>query len=67
MVWRGEAIKSIFTGKDALVTKETARTALAKVYFDNTKFLKAIPEFQFTPIKETIKNTCATLQQINHL
>ncbi len=67
MVWRWEAMKSMFTGKDALVTKETARTALAKVYFDNTKFLKALPGFTFTPINETIKNTCATLQQIYHL
>ncbi len=66
-VWRWEAIKSMFTGKDALVTKETARTALAKVYFDNSKFLKALPGFKFTPINETIKNTCATLQRINHL
>ncbi len=67
IVWRLEAIKSMFTGKDALVTKETARTALAKVYFDNNKILKALPGFQFTPINETIKNICATLKQINHL
>lgn len=67
MVWRWESIKSIFTGKDALVTKETARTALAKVYFDNSKFLKAMPGFRFTPVKETITNTCATLKQLNHL
>lgn len=67
MVWRWEAIKSMFTGKDALVTKETARTALAKVYFDNSKFLKAVPGFQFTPVNETITTTCATLKQINHL
>ncbi|MDB5221881.1 MAG: NAD-dependent epimerase/dehydratase family protein [Chitinophagaceae bacterium] len=67
MVWRWEAIKSMFTGKTPLVTKETARTALAKVYFDNSKFLKALPGFAFTPINETIKNTCATLKQINHL
>lgn len=67
MVWRWESIKSMFTGKDALVTKETARTALAKVYFDNSKFLKAMPGFRFTPVKETITNTCATLKQLNHL
>jgi len=66
-VWRWETLKSVFTGKEALVTKETARTALAKVYFDNSKFLNAVPGFEYTPINETIKNTCATLQQINHL
>lgn len=67
MVWRWEAIKSMFTGKDPLITKETARTALAKVYFDNSKFLKAMPGFRFTPVNETISNTCATLKQLNHL
>lgn len=67
VVWRWEALKSMFSGKNALVTKETTRTALAKVYFDNTKILKALPGFQFTSINETIKNTCATLKQINHL
>lgn len=67
MVWRWESIKSIFTGKDPLITKETARTALAKVYFDNSKFLNAITGFRFTPVNETISNTCATLKQLNHL
>ena len=67
IVWRWEAMKSMFTGMEALVTKETARTALAKVYFDNTKILNALPGFTFTPINETIANTCATLKRINHL
>ena len=67
VVWRMEAIKSMFTGKEPLVTKETARTALAKVYFDNSKILEALPRFKFTPINETISYTCATLQHINHL
>ncbi len=67
MVWRWEAFKSTFTGKDALVTKETARTGLTKVYFDSGKFLKAMQGFQFTPINETIAHTCATLQKVNHL
>jgi nucleoside-diphosphate-sugar epimerase len=67
IVWRLEAFKSKFTGKDALVTKETAQTALAKVYFDNSKILNALPGFTFTSINETIKHTCATLLQKNHL
>ncbi len=67
VVWRWEALKSLFTGKEPLVTKETARTALAKVYFDNSKFLDAMPGFTFMPIEKTISNTCATLSRINHL
>jgi nucleoside-diphosphate-sugar epimerase len=61
MVWRVEAIKSFFTGKEPLVTKETSRTALAKVQFDNSKLKKWIPQFNYQPLGETIKQTCFEL------
>lgn len=67
MVWRWEAIGSRFSGKDPLVTRETTRTALASVYYDNAKVLKALPGFQFTPVYESITNTCATLKKKYHL
>jgi dihydroflavonol-4-reductase len=66
-VWRWESVKSLLMGGEPLVTRETVRTALAKVHFDNTKILKALPGFQFMPVNETIKNACATLQQKYHL
>jgi nucleoside-diphosphate-sugar epimerase len=61
MVWRVEAVKSFFTGKEPLVTKETSRTALAKVQFDNSKLKKWIPQFKCQPLEETIKQTCFEL------
>jgi len=63
MVWRMEAIKSRFTKKEPLVTKETSRTAMAKVYFDNSKLLRFLPGFTYRPLQETITTTCAALQQ----
>ena len=63
VVWRLEKIKSLFTGKDPLVTKETAKTALATVHFDNSKLKKFLPSFSYTPIEDTINHTCAVLQQ----
>lgn len=63
IVWRLEAIKSLFTGKDPLVTKETAKTALATVHFDNSKLKKFLPGFAYTPLEETITHTCHLLQQ----
>lgn len=63
LVWRIEKIKSIFSGKDPLVTKETAKTALARVYFDNSKLKKFLPNFTYTPLDETIIHTCNVLQQ----
>ncbi len=67
IVWRLDAIKAAITGKKALLTKETARTALSKVYFDNSKILCALPGFHFTPIADTIKHTCASLKEKYHL
>ena len=63
IVWRLEAIKSFFTGKDPLVTKETAKTALAKVNFDNSKLKKFLPGFTYRSIEETVADTCHILQQ----
>jgi len=63
IVWRLEAIKSMFTKQDPLVTKETAITALAKVYFDNSKLKKFLPEFSYRKIETTIADTCAAMQQ----
>lgn len=62
MIWRVEEIKSRLTGKKHLLTKETARTAQAKVYFDNSKILKALPQFHFTKIKDTIEFTCGLMK-----
>lgn len=63
VVWRMEALKTLFTKQFPLVTKETATTALAKVTFDNTKLNKFVPAFTYTPIEETIEYTAAALQQ----
>ena len=64
LVWRVQAIKSKLTGGDPLLTKETADTAQTKSYFDNTKLLKALPQFTYRPLQQTITDTCAALQQI---
>jgi len=66
-VWRLEAIRSSFTGKAPFITKETARTALAKVYFDNGKLLKALPSFNYAPLKKSVERICDELMQINNL
>jgi dihydroflavonol-4-reductase len=62
VVWRMEAIKSWFTGKKPLLTKETAATAMANVQFDNSKLFKFLPGFKYRPIEETIKDACAGMQ-----
>ncbi len=66
-VWRFEAVRSLLTGISPFITKETARTALAKVYFDNSKLLHSIPSFSYTPLKISIERICSELRTINNL
>ncbi|HWB27037.1 MAG TPA: NAD-dependent epimerase/dehydratase family protein [Chitinophagaceae bacterium] len=63
IVWRLEAVKGKFTGKKPLLTKETAHTAQAKVYFDNSKLMQFLPQFTYTPIKESVDRICAELKR----
>ncbi len=63
VAWRLESIKSIFTGKEPLVTKETAATALATFEYDNSKLFQFIPDFKYLPIEQTINDTCNFLSK----
>lgn len=58
IAWRIEKIKSVFTGHRPLLTKESARVAISRTWFENDKLLKALPGFSFTPLEETIKKAC---------
>ncbi len=61
VVWRLEKIKSVFTGKSPLLTRETAQTAQTVVRFNNTKLNKFIPQFSYTPLRDTIKRVCGEI------
>ena len=67
IVWRLEAIKGFFTGKAPLLTKETAATAQATVRFNNQKFLKAFPNFQYRKLEDTIIRVANELKAIYKL
>jgi hypothetical protein len=56
-------LKSWFTGKDPLLTKETARTASAKVTIDNSKLLKYLPGFSYSSVNSSLQRICAELQE----
>jgi len=63
IVWRLEAVKAFFTGSSPLLTKETTLTAQAVVNFDNTKLLKALPHFSYTPLENTITRVVEELKE----
>ncbi|MBI3138148.1 MAG: SDR family NAD(P)-dependent oxidoreductase [Sphingobacteriales bacterium] len=58
LAWRMEKLKSLFTGKTPLLTRESARVAISRTRFENAKILKALPGFSFSPLEETIKKAC---------
>lgn len=58
IAWRMEVLKSKLTGKAPVVTRESARIAQSRTYYENSKFLQLLPGFQFTPLEETIKKAC---------
>ncbi len=65
IAWRMEKFKSLFTGKPSLLTRESARVARSKTFFDNSKILRQLPDFRFTPLEETIGAACrAYLEQV---
>ena len=58
VAWRMEKIKSFLKNAKPLLTKETARIALSKTYWQNDKILKALPGFSFTALESSITKAC---------
>ena len=58
IAWRMEKIKSALKNAKPLLTKETARIALSKTYWQNDKILKALPGFSFMPLEPCIIKAC---------
>jgi len=58
IAWRMERLRSLVTGNKPVLTRESAKVAHSKTYFENEKFLKAFPQFSFTPLERTIRSAC---------
>jgi len=66
LAWRLEKVKSFFTGRRPLLTKESARVAQSQTYFENDKILKTFPGFTFTPLEESIQKACKKYVALVH-
>ena len=55
IAWKMEQLKSFFNGSRPLLTRESAKIALSKTFFENHKLLQALPGFLFTPLEQTIQ------------
>ena len=58
IAWRMEKVKSFLKNAKPLLTKETARIALSKTYWQNDKILKTLPGFSFMPLESSITKAC---------
>ena len=56
-----EGMKSLFTGDEPLLTKETAQSAQSVVRFSNNKLKKFLPNFNYTSLNQTISRVCKEL------
>ena len=67
IAWRMEKFKSYFTRKRPLLTRDSARVAQSKTYFENNKVLGALPGFSFTPLEQSIGGAAKKyLNGVNH-
>ena len=57
IAWRVDGLKSMLTGKEPSLTRETARAAQNKFYYNSEKINHKI-NFQFTPMNKTIDDIC---------
>jgi dihydroflavonol-4-reductase len=64
IAWRMERFKTMFSDRIPLLTKESARVAQSKTFFESDKLLKALPGFSFTPLEETIKKACEKYESL---
>jgi dihydroflavonol-4-reductase len=53
-----ERMKSLFSGRPAILTRESARVARSSTTFDSGKILRQLSGFHFTPLEETITEAC---------
>jgi nucleoside-diphosphate-sugar epimerase len=59
LAWRMEKLKSFFSGKKPLLTRESAAIGSRQTAYDNQKLLKALPEFRFHSLENSIREACS--------
>jgi dihydroflavonol-4-reductase len=58
MAWRLEKIRSLFSSRPSLISRESARIAQSNTRYDNSRILRKLPGFHFTPLQQTLEQAC---------
>jgi nucleoside-diphosphate-sugar epimerase len=61
-----DALQARLTGQPHIVTSDTVRLAGSHTFYDNSKGVEAL-SFQYRPISQTIRESCALFQQYQDL
>jgi len=64
IVWRWSYIKNILLGKTPTITRETARAAHEMHYYDQSKLLKALPDFRYKNLQTSIERIAESMNKI---
>ncbi len=62
LAWRMEKLRSLFSGKPTLITRETTYSAQQKYLYSHQKISQAL-NFSFTPLERTLEELCALYLQ----
>jgi len=65
IAWRLSMLKSTIFGGASLITKEMASNANAVCIYDNSKLLRAFPEFNYMPVNATIEAMARSFTVLN--
>ena len=60
ILWRMEFLRALITGKEPLITRETAMMSQKNYYYDNKKIINTL-NFNFTGLDETLHWACKKL------
>ncbi|NJN77069.1 MAG: hypothetical protein HC803_01030 [Saprospiraceae bacterium] len=63
LAWRLAWLNSKLTGKKPFLTRETARNSSFQFYYENDKFLKTFPDFQFIPLRKSTRETALQFKE----
>ncbi|HMN89029.1 MAG TPA: NAD-dependent epimerase/dehydratase family protein [Saprospiraceae bacterium] len=63
IAWRVEWLRTLLSGRRPLITREVANHATRSFYYQNGKSLTDFPNFEYTPIQQTIAETCSQFRQ----
>jgi dihydroflavonol-4-reductase len=61
LAWRGAKVMSLFTGKPASLTKDSAKSSLNESLYSNKKIREAIG-IEFKPLRQSIAEVCMALK-----